>query len=63
MANTKALIARAYFAFNRRGVDGALACMSEEVSWPKASKGGRVGGVRTLFQRIGCVSGVSSTLT
>lgn len=28
----------------RRGVDGALACMSEEVSWPKASEGGRAVG-------------------
>ena len=44
MANTQTLIAQAYSAFNRRDVDGALALMSESVSWPKASEGGRVVG-------------------
>jgi hypothetical protein len=44
MANTKTLIAQAYSAFNQRDVDGALALMSENVSWPKASEGGRVVG-------------------
>ena len=44
MANTQALIAQAYSAFNQRNVDGALALMSENVSWPKASEGGRVVG-------------------
>ncbi len=44
MANTQALIAQAYDAFNRRDVDGALAVMSENVNWPKASEGGRVVG-------------------
>jgi hypothetical protein len=44
MANTQALIAQAYLAFNRRDVDGALALMSENVDWPKASEGGRVVG-------------------
>jgi len=44
MANTQALIAQAYSAFNQRNVDGALALMSENVSWPKASDGGRVVG-------------------
>jgi hypothetical protein len=44
MANTQALIAQAYAAFNRRDVDGALALMSENVDWPKASEGGRVVG-------------------
>ena len=38
MANTQALIAQAYSAFNQRNVDGALALMSENVSWPKASE-------------------------
>jgi hypothetical protein len=41
MANTQALIAQAYSAFNHRDIDGALALMSENVSWPKASEGGR----------------------
>jgi hypothetical protein len=44
MANTQALIARAYAAFNRRDIDGALALMSENVSWPRASEGGRAVG-------------------
>ena len=44
MANTQALIAQAYSAFNRRDIDGALALMSENVDWPKASEGGRVVG-------------------
>ena len=44
MTDTKTLIEQAYFAFNRRDIDGALALMTEDVSWPKASEGGRVVG-------------------
>jgi len=44
VANTQKLIAQAYSAFNHRDIDGALAVMSESVSWPKASEGGRVVG-------------------
>jgi hypothetical protein len=44
LANTPMLIAEAYSAFNRRDIEGALALMSENVSWPKASEGGRVVG-------------------
>jgi hypothetical protein len=44
MANTQTLIAQAYSAFNQRNLDDALALMSESVSWPKASEGGRVVG-------------------
>lgn len=44
MANTQTLIAQAYSAFNQRDIEGALALMSETVSWPKASEGGRVVG-------------------
>jgi hypothetical protein len=44
MPNTQTLIAQAYSAFNLRDIDGALALMSENVSWPKASEGGRVVG-------------------
>jgi len=44
MANKQTLIAEAYSAFNRRDIDSALALMSENVSWPKASEGGRVVG-------------------
>ena len=54
MAGTKAMIERAYSAFNRRDIDGALALMTEDVSWPKASEGGRVVGkeeVRAYWTR------------
>lgn len=44
MADTKALLKQAYAAFNKRDIDGALALMTEDVSWPKASEGGRVVG-------------------
>ncbi|MBU6455705.1 MAG: nuclear transport factor 2 family protein [Cyanobacteria bacterium REEB67] len=44
MANTKTLIAQAYSAFNRRDINSALALMTEDISWPKASEGGRVVG-------------------
>ena len=44
MANTRTLIAQAYSAFNQRNIDGVLALMSDNVSWPRASEGGRVVG-------------------
>jgi hypothetical protein len=44
MADTKTVIEQAYSAFNRRDIDGALALMTENVSWPKASEGGRAVG-------------------
>jgi hypothetical protein len=44
MVEVESLIEKAYSAFNARDVDGALALMSEDVSWPKASEGGVVVG-------------------
>ncbi|MGA2569430.1 MAG: nuclear transport factor 2 family protein [Terracidiphilus sp.] len=44
MADTKTLISQAYSAFNKRDIDGALALMTQDVSWPKASEGGKVVG-------------------
>lgn len=44
MAGTKTVIEQAYSAFNRRDIDGALALMTEDVNWPKASEGGKVVG-------------------
>lgn len=44
MADTQSVIERAYATFNRRDIDGALALMTEDVSWPKASEGGKVVG-------------------
>ena len=54
MPNTQTLIAQAYSAFNDRDIDSALALMSENVSWPKASEGGRVIGkeeIRSYWTR------------
>jgi len=54
MEDTKALIENAYAAFNRRDIDGALALMTEDVDWPKASEGGRVvgkEGIRAYWTR------------
>ena len=54
MSNTQTLLARAYSAFNHRDIDSALALMSENVSWPKASEGGRVVGkeeIRSYWTR------------
>jgi hypothetical protein len=44
MTDTQTFIAEVYSAFNQRNIDGALALMSENVNWPKASEGGRVVG-------------------
>jgi hypothetical protein len=44
MADTKNTIHQAYSAFNKRDIDAALALMTEDVSWPKASEGGKVVG-------------------
>jgi hypothetical protein len=46
--NTQALISQAYAAFNERDIDGTLALMSETISWPKASEGGRVVGKQAI---------------
>ncbi len=45
---TQKLITQAYAAFNRRDVDAILMLMSENVSWPKASEGGRVAGKQAI---------------
>jgi len=42
--DTKTLIEQAYAAFNKRDIDGALALMTQDVGWPKASEGGKVVG-------------------
>jgi hypothetical protein len=44
VTDTKTLIGQAYSAFNKRDIDGALALMTQDVSWPKASEGGKVVG-------------------
>jgi hypothetical protein len=44
MANTNTLIKQAYSSFNQRDIGAALALMTEYVSWPKASEGGKVVG-------------------
>ena len=44
MENTKTIIEQASSAFNKRDIDAALALMTEDVTWPKASEGGKVVG-------------------
>ncbi|MBB5055888.1 hypothetical protein HDF16_000557 [Granulicella aggregans] len=54
MAAAQTLIETIYSAFNKRNIEGALALMSESVSWPKASEGGRVVGkeeIRAYWSR------------
>ena len=54
MSDTKTLIEQAYSAFNKRDIDGALALMTHDVTWPKASEGGKVIGkeqIRTYWIR------------
>jgi hypothetical protein len=43
-----ALIEQAYSAFNKRDIDSALALMTQDVSWPKASEGGKVVGKEAI---------------
>ena len=42
------MIGQAYSAFNTRDIDSALALMTEDVSWPKASEGGKVIGKKEV---------------
>lgn len=54
MTATETLIAQAYSAFNQRNIAGALALMSDSVSWPRASEGGRAIGkeeIRAYWSR------------
>ncbi|HEX4170566.1 MAG TPA: nuclear transport factor 2 family protein [Bryobacteraceae bacterium] len=40
MVDTKTVIEQAYSAFNKREIDSALALMTQDLSWPKASESG-----------------------
>ena len=54
MADAQVLLRQAYSAFNRRDIDGALALMSDDVNWPRASEGGRAVGkeeIRAYWSR------------
>src|SRR5580698_1826005 len=48
MTDTKALIEQAYSAFNKRDIAGALALMTQDVSWPKASEGSKIVGKEAI---------------
>ena len=61
MAAIKTVIEQAYSAFNRRDIDGALALMTPDVSWPKASEAARLL-ARKRSAPIGLDNGVSSIL-
>lgn len=60
MADTKKIIELAYSAFNKRNIDGALALMTQDVSCPKASEGGKIVGKKKSAPNwrsiIGCES-------
>jgi hypothetical protein len=62
MIKTENLIAHVYSAFNQRNIDGALALMSDSVSWPKASEKAGVSSGRTRFEPTGAASGKSLIL-
>jgi hypothetical protein len=54
MADARVVIERAYSAFNQRDIHSALALMTQDVSWPKASEGGRIIGkeeIRAYWMR------------
>ena len=54
MEDTHSLIRQAYAAFNVRDIDSALALMTDDVRWPKASEGGYVVGkdeIRSYWTR------------
>ena len=57
MQNSKStLIAEAYAAFNRRGIDSVLALMASDVNWPNGMEGGQLVGhdqVRAYWTRNG----------
>jgi hypothetical protein len=59
MADTKTVIEQAYSAFNKRDIDSALALMTQDVSWPKASEGGKVVG-KKRSAAFGLDNGVNS---
>ena len=59
MAGTKTMIERAYAAFNGRDIDGALALMTEDVSWPKAAEGVKIIGKEEV-RTTGLDNGVRS---
>src|SRR5580658_9107266 len=45
---TQELISQLYSAFNQRDIEATLKLMNENVSWPKASEGGRVVGKQEI---------------
>lgn len=44
MSEQKSILQQLYSAFNGRDIPAALALMTPDVSWPRASEGGRVTG-------------------
>lgn len=48
MADTKTIIQQAYSAFNKRDIDGVLALMTPDVSWPRAAIGDKIIGKEAI---------------
>jgi hypothetical protein len=54
MTDNQRLFDQLYSAFNERNIEAALSLMTDDVSWPKASEGGRVIGkdeIRSYWKR------------
>jgi len=61
MADTKTVIEQAYSAFNKRDIDGALALMTQDVSWPRLRRAaGFVGKEEVRAYGLGQWRGVRS---
>lgn len=48
MADDRTILEETYAAFNARDIDAALARMTEDVHWPKASEGGSIVGKEAI---------------
>lgn len=54
MADNRTILEQTYAAFNARDIDAALARLTEDVHWPKASEGGSIVGkeeIRSYWTR------------
>lgn len=58
MADAKGVIEQGYSAFNKRDIDGALALMTEDVSWPRRRKEEKLS-VRKSSAPTGLANGAS----
>jgi hypothetical protein len=48
MPDARTIIEQAYSAFNKRDIDGVLALMTHDVSWPRAAVGDKIVGKEAI---------------